>query len=392
MPFLTSRGSFRLAMIAFMKPKGFMTANKKAGGRSHSKKSSMKKYYIIHFGIGNVGRVFIEQLFANYEKIRSDFGVELFYCGMFGSKGGFFKQSGFTHAEVIKHSKHLQKSEITDPLQMLKKLPSSDLKQTIIVDSTSSSMMFPVLSLALQKGACAVLSNKKPLAGIHSEFKKLQKDGGSRFRFETTVGAGLPVIKVVKELLATGDEIIEISGCFSGTLGFLCSELEKGKTFSKTVAFAKEYGYTESDPREDLSGMDVARKAIILARLIGKEIEINDLFVTALFPDSYKKLSVSDFMESITVLDSKYEKQFSTAIKKNKTLRYIATITQQKISVGLKEVQKNSPLGSLNGPDNMIVIKTRRYFAHPMVIQGPGAGLEVTAAGVFGDILSLVAL
>jgi homoserine dehydrogenase len=351
----------------------------------------MKKYHIIHFGIGNVGKTFIAQLFANREKIKRDFDIDLQYCGMFGSKGGFFKSSGFSEAEVKKNVSALQIPKITDPLPFLKSLNNTFSKNAIIVNTTTSSEMVSILSYGLKNGLYAVASNKRPLAQSQSEFEKLQKYGKSRFRFETTVGAGLPVISILKQLLATGDEIVEISGCFSGTLGFICTSLENGMSFSNSVRFAKEKGFTETDPREDLSGTDVARKAIIFARLLGKEIEIDELAVTSFFPESFKKYSVAEFMDNAAELDNKYATLFSNAAKNNNALRYIATVTKKKVSVGLKEVPKNSTFGSLSGPDNMIVFKTKRYFDNPLIIQGPGAGLEVTAAGVFGDILALVA-
>lgn len=352
----------------------------------------MRQYYIIHFGIGNVGKTLIEQLFTNKDSLKRRFAVDLQYCGMFGSKGGFYKKTGFSKSEVKKNMQSLSAPLITEPLDFLKKLPSFVLQNTIIVDTTTSGNMFKILEFALKNCAYAVLSNKKPLAGTQKEFADLQKLGGNHFKYETTVGAGLPIIKVLQELLATGDDIVEISGCFSGTLGFLCSELEKGKPFSKIVAIAKEKGFTESDPREDLSGMDVARKAIIIARLLGKQIEMKNLSVSALFPDSYSKLTISDFMKKTHELDRRYEKLFKDAAKKNMTLRYVATVSKKKVLVCLKEVLKNSPLGSLKGPDNMIVFRTKRYYDNSMVIQGPGAGLEVTAAGVFGDILAVTTL
>ena len=351
----------------------------------------MKTYHIIHFGIGNVGKTFVEQLFTNREKFKKEFGVDLNYCAMFGSKGGFFKKTGISESEFNDYYSHLSQPQITSPLTFLKNLEPEFLTNTIFIDTTTSSILFPILSFVLKSGASAVLSNKLPLAASFENFKTLQKFGGKRFFYETTVGAGLPVIKTLKEMIATGDENIRISGCFSGTLGFICSALEKGIPFSQSVALAKEKGITEPDPREDLSGMDVARKAIILARVLGKEIEMKDLSVEALYPASYSNYSVSEFMEHIHELDEKYAKMFRKAAKKHNTYRYVASISDKKCSVGLQEGPKHSQLGSLNGPDNMIVFATKRYSENPLVIQGPGAGLEVTAAGVFGDIVSIIA-
>ena len=232
------------------------------------------------------------------------------------------------------------------------------------------------------------MANKKPLAGKLKDFKDLHGIGDQRLFYEVVVGAGLPVIQTLKNLIATGDEIIEIKGCFSGTLGFIFSRLDEGKLFSEAVLEAKKNGFTEPDPRDDLSGLDVARKALILSRIIGgQKTELRDIRLTGLYPKNMQKLNFDDFLKRLKDLDVVYKERIMRARKKNKVLRYIARINPLRCSVGLEEGSVLSDIGGLKGSDNLIVCKTKRYFNNPLVIKGPGAGRDVTAAGVFADVL-----
>ncbi len=176
----------------------------------------------------------------------------------------------------------------------------------------------------------------------------------------------------------------------SGTLGFLCSQLESGLTYSQAVTKAFELGYTEPDPRDDLSGFDVARKAIILARTAGWPLEISDLKVEAFYPTELANLSVPQFMETLPTLNAMYQEKVQQAAVSGQVLRYLAEITPLGGTVGLTNVPKNSPLGALNGPGNYFSFTSKRYADHPLIISGPGAGLEVTAAGVFSDLIDLL--
>lgn len=341
----------------------------------------MKTINLIHFGIGKVGRELVKMVLENRKKIKKDFGIVLNYCGVFTSKGGIFNKDGLAGEDLKKFPNKFDSSTN----HALKFIP----RPCIVVDTTSSNEIIALLETFLKKGAYVVLSNKKPLTASNNQFKKLHAVGSSRLFYETTVGAGLPVIRTLKTLIATGDEVIEISGCFSGTLGFICSALEDGMSFSSSVKKAKDLGFTEADPRDDLSGTDVGRKALILARIIGMNLEMKDIKLRPLFPDSYSKYSVGDFMENTKNLDEGYRKKFLNARKKGNTFRFIAKVSNSTCTVALTEVSKNSDLGNLKGPDNMIIFKTKRYFERPIVIKGPGAGPEVTAAGLLGDILTI---
>ncbi len=323
----------------------------------------MKKAKIVHLGIGNVGKALVRQI------LEADRG--LIYCGMFNSGGGIFNKSGLNESEIKKFPECFENTDFAKIMPYLR-------KDYVVVDTTASDDTYKLLIQIMDKGCSVIVSNKKPLCVSFSIFERLTQKSGERFFYETTVGAGLPVIRTLKDLLATGDKIIRIEGCFSGTLGYIFSETEKGVVFSDAVKKAFELGYTEPDPRDDLSGLDVARKALILARTMGLKIELSEIDLTSLYPKEMEKLSVPEFMKAIKKLDKSYQ---------GKTLRYVATIDEKSCRVGVKEVEKNSDLGRLKGPDNIVIFVTKRYANNPLVIKGPGAGAEVTAAGVFADIL-----
>lgn len=197
------------------------------------------------------------------------------------------------------------------------------------------------------------------------------------------------MIRSLRDLLDTGDHALRIEGCMSGTLGYLCAQLESGIPYSQVISEARSLGYTEPDPRDDLSGHDVARKALILARTAGWPLEMSDLTVERLYPDSLAKLTVDEFMVAAPSLNADYAGRFQQAQARGNTLRYVAQVGPNGGTVGLQEVAADSPLGTLRGPANYIALFTERYNDLAMVISGPGAGPVVTAAGVLSDILQL---
>jgi len=227
----------------------------------------------------------------------------------------------------------------------------------------------------LRRGWSVVTANKKPLAGKQAVYDVLaaaRDDAGRRRYFhETTVGAGLPVIRTLQDLLETGDEVREIRAALSGTMGFIFSECGRGRSFAEAVAKAKARGYTEPDPRDDISGTDIARKALILGRMLGNRLEPADVEVESLAdvpPDE---------------VDSRLKK----AAARGAAPRFLATIRPDGIRVGLEDVPRVDPFAALDGPENLIVFRTARYAAAPLAVRGPGAGAAVTAAGLFADII-----
>lgn len=337
--------------------------------------SLMRHLNLIHLGIGNVGKELVKQ-------IQSQRRVDLNYCGLFEAKGGIFQSSGLTSTKIKQFPNHLNNS---DAALAIVKVP----KPFVLIDTTASDKTIPLIMSALKRGGFAVLSNKKPLASSQKDFDRLHQLANGRLFYETTVGAGLPVIATLKNLLLTGDKVVEIQGCFSGTLGFIMSELDKGQSFSKAVIAAKKLGFTEPDPRDDLSGTDVARKALILSRLIGLKLELSDIKLESLYPFLMNKLTVEQFLEKVSKLDPLFAEKISLAKKQKQTLRFVAKVTAEGCRVGLTKVNSDSDLGALRGPDNIVIFRTKRYNNNPLVVKGPGAGKEVTAAGVFADILTI---
>jgi homoserine dehydrogenase len=215
------------------------------------------------------------------------------------------------------------------------------------------------------------------------------REHGRQILHEATVGAGLPVIDTVRKLLQTGDRITRIEGCPSGTLGFLFGELGRGRSFSSALRDAIAAGYTEPDPRIDLSGIDVARKAIILARMMGYRGELADTTIQSLVPANLRSVSSAEFIERLDELDASWAETVREAAARGEVLRYRARVSPRSLVVGLVAVPANDPLAALSGTDNQFAFTTTRYRDQPLVIRGPGAGPAVTAAGVHNDLLQL---
>ncbi|MCA1581693.1 MAG: aspartate kinase [Acidobacteria bacterium] len=212
---------------------------------------------------------------------------------------------------------------------------------------------------------------------------------GRRLRFEATVGAGLPILDTYRKLIDSGDRVLKIEGCLSGTLGFLLTEVERGRKFSETLRIAVRRGYAEPDPREDLSGADVGRKALILGRLLGFAGEPEAVSVENLVAGRARRIPLERFLSQLESLDAAWERRVAAARSRKTVLRYVASVTRRRIRVGLIEVAPGEPFGSLAGTDNQVAFTTARYRSNPLIIQGPGAGLEVTAGGIFNDIATL---
>jgi aspartokinase/homoserine dehydrogenase 1 len=238
-----------------------------------------------------------------------------------------------------------------------------------------------------------VTPNKKANSGNYSryiELKTAAQKRGVKFLYETNVGAGLPIINTLNDLLLSGDKVIKIEAVLSGTLNYIFSSFVLGKSFSAIVAEARTKGYTEPDPRDDLNGMDVGRKILILAREAGVKLEIENVQIENLVPNDLRNVkNVDEFMIQIHKFDAHFEKLRSDAASQNEKLRYMAVLDEQGVSTKLAGVGPQHPFYSLSGSDNIILITTERYHDRPMVIRGPGAGAEVTAAGVFADIIRI---
>ncbi|MCY4115766.1 MAG: hypothetical protein OXF55_02610 [Caldilineaceae bacterium] len=360
---------------------------------------------VILLGLGAVGRSLLRQIEEQRPLLEREYDLRIAWLALSDSSGAVAPpESGFNGellGEILQLKEdggalasHSRGRAYTSPAALVE---DAGRPGAVVVDCTASDETLDALFLALERGYQVVLANKKPLTAAQEVYDRLNRVGGAAsatrslaaLRYETTVGAGLPVIATLDRLVSSGDEIERIAGSFSGTLGFLMTGLEQGRAYSETVQEAYRLGYTEPDPRDDLGGVDVARKALILARGIGWRIEMAQVQVSGLYPDRLAGLGVDDFLSALPSLDEEYRQQVARAASEGKVLRYAATLTDGACSVGLTAVAKDSPLGRLTGTDNLVEFYSRWYSPNPLVIQGRGAGVEATAAGVLSDIVEL---
>ncbi len=261
----------------------------------------------------------------------------------------------------------------------------------IIVDCTASEKVPEYYHIAMESELHVVTANKKGASGDMESFKEMldaEREFEVKFYYETNVGAGLPVVGVLKDLVKTGDEVVKIEAVLSGTLSYIFNNYRSGMKFSQVVAAAQDLGYTEPDPREDLNGMDVARKILILAREAGSQKELRDVNVENLVPENAREVEdVQKFYEELGKGDEDFGKKLAAAESEGKKLRYIATYENGEAKDELKAVGEDHPFYNLSGSDNIGSFWTKRYSETPLVVKGPGAGADVTAAGVFADIL-----
>jgi len=265
------------------------------------------------------------------------------------------------------------------------------LSNPILVDVTAADTT-ETLRTALAAGMHVVLANKRPITVSRRRYDDLRATAaahGRQLLHEATVGAGLPIMDTYAKLVGSGDRVQRIEGCPSGTLGYLFGELGRGRRFSQALRGAIAKGYPEPDPREDLSGMDVARKALILGRLLGFPGELKDIAVESLVPPGAERLTPEEFLARLEEYDAPWTRRLSQARRRGGALRYRAIVTRRRIRVGLVVVDASSPMASLNGTDNQFIFTTTRYRKNPLVITGPGAGPAVTAGGILNDVLKL---
>jgi len=353
-------------------------------------------------GFGQIGRALIKQLVSQDRRLRQNLGLDIKVVAVADRSGIRVDDNGFSSSTLQRFAKHKKSGArlfrngsalaIDDLQQTMRRelwiLPSH---RPILVDVTSEETG-PLIQEALEEGFHIVLANKKPLAVPQIQFDLFMSTARERrvtFRYEATAGAGLPIFDTLAKLNDAGDRVETIIGCFSGTLGFLMTALEDGKSFADAVRYAWRSGYTEPDPREDLSGRDVARKALILARTLGQKLEFSDIAVEPLFTSELDHADPVTFIDNLRNLNETFAERVAAVRKQKKVLRYVARIGKGIIRVGVEAVPQSSPMGSLRGTANQVAIYSRRYRTNPLVVTGPGAGADVTAAGVLNDIVAV---
>lgn len=341
-------------------------------------------------GTGLIGKTLLEQMIDQNSTLREEYGIEIRLVGLANSQNMCFLESGM---EVMNWKEFLAKSpEKMDIDQFIKKMKELNLINCVFVDCTSSEEMANAYQEILEANISIVTPNKKANSGpyaIYKILKDLSCRKKVRFIYETNVGAGLPIISTVVDLLKSGDKILKIEAILSGTLSFLFNTWMKGKKFSEALREAQEKGFTEPDPRDDLNGKDVMRKLLILARESGYPLEIEDISLEPLLPETcYDVKSVAEFYQKLAEYDHAFDQRRTEVQQKGETLHYVATFEDGHASISLKALKSDHPFFHLSGSDNMIAITTKRY-ENPLVIRGQGAGAEVTAGEVFADIIRI---
>jgi aspartokinase/homoserine dehydrogenase 1 len=364
--------------------------------------TSGRESKLTFLGFGQIGRELASQLTAQDKHLRQELGLDIKVTAVADRSGIRIDEHGFSSAALQKLARQKATGarlfDRDSPLTLgqLQSMMREELwllpsHRPILVDLTSDETA-PLIQEALENGFHIVLANKKPLAVAQIEFDRLMqtaKERGLALRYEATAGAGLPVLDTLAKLQEAGDRVETILGAFSGTLGFIMTALEEGRRFSDAVRDAWKRGYTEPDPRDDLSGTDVARKALILARTLGRRLELSDIALESLYTPAVDSDDPARFVDNLTALDDAFAEKVAKAKRDGNVLRYVAKIGKRAIRVGVEAVPAGSPLGRLHGTDNTVVIQSKRYATNPLVVTGPGAGAAVTAAGVLNDIVAI---
>lgn len=341
-------------------------------------------------GIGNVGRSLLSQISKQQEELLRNKNLRLNVVGIASSKRAIFDRNGLDTADAPNLLK--EKGIDASPSIIVDEVLKMNIYNSVFVDCTASEDIAALYPTLLSHNVNVVAANKIAASSDYESYRKL-KDIARRkdvkFLFETNVGAGLPIINTINSLINSGDKILKIEAVVSGTLNYIFNVLSKDIPLSRAILMAQEAGYTEPDPRIDLSGKDVIRKLVILAREAGYKVDQSDVVRNLFVPEKYFEGSIEQFFDNIKSLDADFEHQRSEAEAKDEHFRFVATLENGAVSVGLKRVGHNHPFYSLEGSNNVILLTTERYKEYPMVIKGYGAGAEVTAAGVFADIISI---
>lgn len=340
-------------------------------------------------GVGTVGGQLLEQIHNQYEELKRTKRLKLNVVGIATSKKALFNSDGIdlaNYRELLADANESNESKLCDAIIEM------NCFNSVFVDCTASKEVAEIYQPLLEHNISVIAANKIAASSSYEKYARLKETALARgvfFRYETNVGAGLPIIGTINDLRNSGDVILKIEAVLSGTLNFIFNEISADVTLSEAVRRAKEQGYSEPDPRIDLSGKDVIRKLVILAREAGYKVEKTDVEAHLFIPDEFFEGSIEEFWKNLPKLDADFEARRKQLDADGKRWRFVATFDHGKLSVALKEVDRTHPFYNLQGSNNIVALTTERYREYPMLIQGYGAGASVTAAGVFANIMSI---
>lgn len=340
-------------------------------------------------GVGTVGGQLLEQIHNQYEELKRTKRLKLNVVGIATSKKALFNSDGIdlaNYRELLADANESNEKKLCDAIIEM------NCFNSVFVDCTASKEVAEIYQPLLEHNISVIAANKIAASSSYEKYARLKETALARgvfFRYETNVGAGLPIIGTINDLRNSGDVILKIEAVLSGTLNFIFNEISADVTLSEAVRRAKEQGYSEPDPRIDLSGKDVIRKLVILAREAGYKVEKTDVEAHLFIPDEFFEGSIDEFWKNLPKLDADFEARRKQLDAEGKRWRFVATFDHGKLSVALKEVDRTHPFYNLQGSNNIVALTTERYREYPMLIQGYGAGASVTAAGVFANIMSI---
>ena len=340
-------------------------------------------------GIGTVGGKLIEQIRSQYDNLKEHSRLKLNVVGVASSHNAIYSRDGI---DLANYKELLKASEPSDPEKLRETILSMNIFNAVFVDCTASKEIAALYQSLLDHNVSIVAANKIAASSSYDDYTRLKETAlrrGIKFLFETNVGAGLPIIGTINDLRNSGDRILKIEAVLSGTLNYIFNKISAQCPFSETVKRAKEEGYSEPDPRIDLSGTDVVRKIVILAREAGYRVEQEDVEKHLFVPDHFFTGSLEDFWKHLPELNADFEEKRKKLEEEGRRWRFIATMDHGKVSVALRDMTQDSPFYNLEGSNNIVLLTTERYKEYPMLIQGYGAGASVTAAGVFANIISI---
>ena len=342
-------------------------------------------------GSGLIGGTFLDQLKTQMETLKKEFKIDLRVRGVLNSKAMVLSEQGRT---LGNWRESVKESELPGDLEkFVAHVQADHFPHAVILDCTSSAELTTHYPSWLERGIHIITPNKKANTGTMEFYRTLRsitRATGRHYLYETTVGAGLPIINTLRDLVQTGDQVLKIEGVLSGTLSYIFNTFDGTQPFSEIVQEARRKGYTEPDPRDDLSGMDVGRKLVILAREMGLDLELNDVRIESLVPESLRKGSVEEFLKLLPNHDQAMTDLLIQARGRGEVLRYVGVVNPEgPCSVELKSYPRSHAFAGTSGSDNIVAFKTQRYHTQSLIVQGPGAGPDVTAGGVFADLLRL---